>query len=129
MIRRLLIANRGEIAVRIARGARELGVTPLGVYSEADRDALHLEFMADSACIGPADVTASYLNIEALLEAARVLKADAVHPGYGFLSERSEFAKAALDAGLIFVGPSPDAMEAMGSKQRAKALARAIGVP
>ena len=129
MIRRLLIANRGEIAVRIARGARELGVTPLGVYSEADRDALHLEFMADSACIGPADVTASYLNIEALLEAARALKADAVHPGYGFLSERSEFAKAVLDAGLIFVGPSPDAMEAMGSKQRAKALARAIGVP
>ncbi|MBV9737557.1 MAG: acetyl-CoA carboxylase biotin carboxylase subunit [Candidatus Eremiobacteraeota bacterium] len=129
MIRRLLIANRGEIAVRIARGARELGVTPFGVYSEADREALHLEFMADSACIGPADVTASYLNIEALLEAARALKADAVHPGYGFLSERSEFAKAVLDAGLIFVGPSPDAMEAMGSKQRAKALARAIGVP
>ena len=129
MIRRLLIANRGEIAVRIARGARELGVTPFGVYSEADREALHLEFMADSACIGPADVTASYLNIEALLEAARALKADAVHPGYGFLSERSEFAKAVLDAGLIFVGPSPDAMEAMASKQRAKALARAIGVP
>ncbi|MBV8727703.1 MAG: acetyl-CoA carboxylase biotin carboxylase subunit, partial [Candidatus Eremiobacteraeota bacterium] len=98
MIERLLIANRGEIAVRIARGARELGIAPLGVYSEADRGSMHLEFMADSACIGPPAVTSSYLNMCAILEAAQALRADAIHPGYGFLSERSEFARAVVDA-------------------------------
>ena len=129
MIRRLLIANRGEIAVRIARGARELDIEPLGVYSEADRHAMHLELMADSACIGPPAVTDSYLNSTSILEAAKTLRADAVHPGYGFLSERPQFAQAVRDAGLIFVGPSPAAMEAMGSKRRAKALARKNEVP
>ncbi|MBV9403314.1 MAG: acetyl-CoA carboxylase biotin carboxylase subunit, partial [Candidatus Eremiobacteraeota bacterium] len=129
MIRRLLIANRGEIAVRIARGAREMGIEPLGVYSEADRSAMHLDFMAESACIGPAAATESYLNIPSILDAARKLGADAVHPGYGFLSERPQFATAVQEAGLIFVGPSPEAMEAMGSKRRAKALARENGVP
>ncbi|MBV9972050.1 MAG: acetyl-CoA carboxylase biotin carboxylase subunit [Candidatus Eremiobacteraeota bacterium] len=129
MIRRLLVANRGEIAVRIARGAREMGIEPLGVYSEADRSAMHLDFMAESACIGPAAATESYLNIPSILDAARKLGADAVHPGYGFLSERTQFAKAVQEAGLIFVGPSPEAMEAMGSKRRAKALARENGVP
>ncbi|MBV9277870.1 MAG: 3-methylcrotonyl-CoA carboxylase, partial [Candidatus Eremiobacteraeota bacterium] len=129
MIRRLLIANRGEIAVRIARGARELDIEPLGVYSEADRTAMHLDFMTDSACIGPAGVTASYLNSASLLNAAKELRADAVHPGYGFLSERPAFAQAVKDATLVFVGPSPEAMEAMGSKRRAKAIARENDVP
>jgi len=129
VIRRLLIANRGEIAVRIARAARELGMTPLGIYSEADREALHRELMVDSVCIGPPAATSSYLNTGAVLAAAQALKADAIHPGYGFLSERPDFARAVRDAGITFVGPSPEAMAAIGSKRQAKALARANGVP
>lgn len=129
MIRRLLIANRGEIAVRIALGARELGITPLGIYSEADRCALHVQAMAEALCIGPPPAPDSYLNSNAVIEAAKTLKADAVHPGYGFLSERAAFAQAVLDAGLIFVGPPPVAIAAMGSKRDAKALARAHDVP
>src|SRR5689334_20182648 len=105
VIRRLLIANRGEIAVRVARGAREMGVTPVGIYSEADADAYHLQFMDESACVGPAPAAESYLNIPSVIAAAKILRADAVHPGYGFLSERAEFARAVRDAGLTFVGP------------------------
>ena len=129
MIARLLIANRGEIAVRIARGASEMGVTPLGVYSQADADAFHLTAMAESACIGPAPASQSYLNIDAVIAAAKTMRADAVHPGYGFLSERAAFAQAVRDAGLIFVGPSPEAMASMGSKRDAKMLVRENGVP
>ncbi len=129
MIARLLIANRGEIAVRVARGARELGITPLGIYSQADSGAFHLQFVQDAACVGPAPAAQSYLNAEAIVAAAKSLRADAVHPGYGFLSERAEFAQAVADAGLIFVGPSPQAMAAMGSKIEAKQRVRASGVP
>lgn len=129
MIRRLLIANRGEIAVRIARAARALGIVPLGVYSEADASAYHLRFMDDAICIGPAPATESYLRSDALVDAARRLEADALHPGYGFLSERADFARAVRDAGLVFVGPPPEAMEALGSKIEAKRRARAAAVP
>ncbi|MDP9018545.1 MAG: acetyl-CoA carboxylase biotin carboxylase subunit, partial [Candidatus Eremiobacteraeota bacterium] len=129
MIRRLLIANRGEIAVRIARGASEMGITPLGIYSEADADAFHLSVMAESACVGPATASESYLNIDAVIGAAKIMRADAVHPGYGFLSERAAFAQAVADAGLVFVGPSPDAMAAMGSKRDAKQRVRGHDVP
>ncbi len=129
MITRLLIANRGEIAVRIARGAREMGISPVGIYSEADANAYHLQFMDDARCVGPAPATESYLNIDAVLAAAVDLKADAVHPGYGFLSERAAFAKAVTDAGLIFVGPSAEAMAAMGSKIAAKHRVREFDVP
>ena len=129
MIKRLLIANRGEIAVRVARGAREMGITPLGIYSEADSDAYHLQFMDDSACVGPAPAAQSYLNIEAVIAAAKSLRADSVHPGYGFLSERAEFAQAVRDAGLVFVGPSPESMAAMGSKIEAKRRVREFDVP
>ncbi len=129
MISRLLIANRGEIAVRVARGAREMGITPLGIYSEADTDAYHLQFMDEARCIGPAPATESYLNVDAVIAAAIDMKADAVHPGYGFLSERAAFAKAVTDAGLIFVGPSADAMAAMGSKIAAKQRVREFDVP
>lgn len=129
MIRRLLIANRGEIAVRVARGARELGITPVGIYSEADANAYHLRFMDEAACIGPAPATESYLNIGAVIAAAKTLRADAVHPGYGFLSERAEFAQAVREAGLTFVGPSPESMEAMGSKIEAKRRVREFDVP
>ena len=129
MIRRLLVANRGEIAVRVARGAREMGITPLGIYSEADAHAYHLEFMDASVCVGPAPAAQSYLNIGAIVAAAKTLRADAVHPGYGFLSERAEFAQAVRDAGLVFVGPSPDSMAAMGSKIEAKRRVREFDVP
>ncbi|MDQ6931954.1 MAG: acetyl-CoA carboxylase biotin carboxylase subunit [Candidatus Eremiobacteraeota bacterium] len=128
MINRLLIANRGEIAVRVARAAREAGIIPLGIYSQADQHAYHLEFMEDSVCVGPPAASQSYLDIERIIAAARSVSADAVHPGYGFLSERAEFAQAVSDAELVFVGPSPAAMRAMGSKIEAKRLVRASGV-
>ncbi len=129
MIRRLLVANRGEIAVRVARGARELGISPAGIYSEADERAYHLQFMDEAACVGPAPAPESYLNIEAVVAAAKALGADAVHPGYGFLSERAEFAQAVRKAGLTFVGPTPESMAAMGSKIEAKRRVRESGVP
>ena len=129
MIKRLLIANRGEIAVRVARAAREMGIAPLGIYSEADAEAYHLQFMDDARCVGPAEAAQSYLNAEAILAAAIAMKADALHPGYGFLSERAPFARAVRDAGLIFVGPTPEAMAAMGSKIEAKRRVRAFDVP
>jgi 3-methylcrotonyl-CoA carboxylase alpha subunit len=129
MIRRLLVANRGEIAVRVARAAREMGIVPLGIYSEADARAYHLAFVDDARCVGPAPATESYLDIDAVIAAAASMKADAVHPGYGFLSERAVFAKAVRDAGLVFVGPTPEAMAAMGSKIEAKRRVREFDVP
>jgi 3-methylcrotonyl-CoA carboxylase alpha subunit len=129
MIRRLLIANRGEIAIRIARGARECGITPVGVYSDADVDAAFRDALDASLRIGPGPASESYLDGAAILAAARELGADAIHPGYGFLSERAPFAQAVRDAGLIFVGPSPAAIDAMGSKIEAKQRVRAVGVP
>jgi 3-methylcrotonyl-CoA carboxylase alpha subunit len=128
-IKRLLIANRGEIALRIARAARDEGIVPLGVYSEADRNAAFLDAMEEAAPIGPAQAAESYLRSENILAAARTLHADAVHPGYGFLSERPAFAQAVIDAELLFVGPSPVAMLAMGDKSEAKRRARACNVP
>jgi len=128
-VERLLIANRGEIAVRIARTAREMGIAPLGVYSDADAHAYHLEFMDDAARLGPASAAESYLSVERVIAAAKELRADSVHPGYGFLSERASFAAAVRDAGLTFVGPSPEAIAAMGDKAEAKHRARAHDVP
>ncbi|GAC1535280.1 MAG: acetyl-CoA carboxylase biotin carboxylase subunit [Candidatus Velthaea sp.] len=129
MIRRLLIANRGEIAVRIARGAREFGISPVGVYSDADEHALFRDLMDASVRIGPPPAAQSYLDAEAIVAAARTLGADAVHPGYGFLSERAHFAQLVHDAGLVFVGPPPAAIAAMGSKIDAKRRVREHGVP
>jgi 3-methylcrotonyl-CoA carboxylase alpha subunit len=129
VIHRLLIANRGEIAVRVARGARELGISPVGVYSDADEHALFRSVMDESVRIGPASAVESYLAADRILAAARTLGADAVHPGYGFLSERAHFAQAVVDAGLIFVGPTPSAIAAMGSKIDAKRRVREFGVP
>ncbi len=128
-IRRLLIANRGEIAVRVARAAHEMGIAALGVYSQADDEAYHVQFMDDARCIGPAPAAESYLNVGAVIAAAIEMKADAVHPGYGFLSERAAFAQACIDAGLIWVGPPPRAMAAMGSKIDAKHRVRESQVP
>jgi 3-methylcrotonyl-CoA carboxylase alpha subunit len=129
VIRRLLIANRGEIAIRIARGARELGISPAGVYSDADASAAFRDALDASLRIGPGPAPESYLDGAAIVAAAQTLGADAVHPGYGFLSERAPFAQAVIDAGLIFVGPTPAAIDAMGSKSEAKRRVRAAGVP
>lgn len=126
---KILIANRGEIACRIQRTAQALGYRTVAVYSEADADALHVHMADEAVNIGPAPVQQSYLNIPAILEAARLTGADAVHPGYGFLSENPEFAKACLAAGLVFIGPSAHAIELMGSKRLSKIAMLAAGVP
>ncbi len=115
--------------MRVARAAREMGIVALGIYSEADADAYHLQFVDDARCVGPAEAALSYLNGEAIVAAAVAMGADAVHPGYGFLSERAPFAQMVRDAGLIFVGPAPEAMAAMGSKIEAKRRVRAFDVP
>jgi acetyl-CoA carboxylase biotin carboxylase subunit len=128
-IRRVLIANRGEIAVRVQRACAELGMETVAVYSEADRDALHVRMATMARCIGPAPSAESYLRVEALLAVAKETGCDAVHPGYGFLSERAGFAKAVTEAGLVWVGPSAEAIESMGSKTRARQLMTEAGVP
>lgn len=129
MIRRLLVANRGEIAVRIMRTAKEMGIRTVAVYSEADRDAMHVQFADEALPIGPSEPAASYLNIPVILQAAKSSGADAIHPGYGFLSERPVFAEAVEQAGLVFVGPGAAAMTLLGSKIEAKQLAQKAGVP
>lgn len=129
MIKKLLIANRGEIALRIIRAAKELGIKTVAVYSEADRASLHVRFADEAVCIGPPQGKLSYLNIPSLVAAAEVTNADAIHPGYGFLAENATFAEICHDCNITFVGPRPDAIVSMGNKSIAKDTMKAAGVP
>src|SRR5687767_12436547 len=129
MMRSLVIANRGEIACRIIRTARRLGIRTVAVYSDADAKALHVREADESVHIGPSPARESYLVGEKIIAAARLTGAEAIHPGYGFLSENADFAQAVIDAGLIWVGPAPESIGAMGLKDAAKTLMIEAGVP
>ena len=129
MFKRILVANRGEIAVRIIRACRELDIESVAVYSEADREALHVKYADYSYPVGPAPSTESYLRIDRIIDAARKSRADAVHPGYGFLAENAEFAHACAEAGIVFLGPSPEVIKQMGDKVNARALMKKARLP
>jgi len=129
LFRKVLIANRGEIAVRVIRACRELGLRTVAVYSDADRNAMHVRYATEAYHIGPPPPRESYLRIDKILDVAKRSGADAVHPGYGFLSERAEFSQACLDEGIAFIGPTPEAIEIMGDKVAARNAVRAKGVP
>jgi acetyl-CoA carboxylase biotin carboxylase subunit len=128
-IKKLLVANRGEIALRVLRSAREMGLQTVAIYSEADRQALHVRYADEAVCVGPPASAESYLRGDKIIEVCRQLGVDAIHPGYGFLSENAQFARQVQEAGLIFVGPSPEAMELMGSKLAAKQAVSKYGIP
>ena len=127
--KRVLIANRGEIAVRIIRACRELGIESIAVYSDVDSDSMHVRLSDESVCIGPGPARDSYLNIPAILSAAKITGADAIHPGYGFLAENERFAELVEKSGFIFVGPSASAIASMGNKIEARRLMQEAGVP
>jgi acetyl-CoA carboxylase biotin carboxylase subunit len=129
MFKKILIANRGEIALRVISACRELGIRTVAIYSEADRDALHVRYADEDVCVGPFPSAASYLNISAIVSAAEITEADAIHPGYGFLSENAYFAEILQDCHITFIGPSPDAIRKMGDKSLARRTVAAAGVP
>ena len=129
MFKKILIANRGEIALRIIRTCKELGIKTVAVYSEADRYSLHVRFADEAVCIGPGPSKESYLNIPRIIAAAEITNAEAIHPGYGFLAENAMFAEICESSGIKFIGPTPDAIEAMGDKALAKETMRKAGVP
>jgi acetyl-CoA carboxylase biotin carboxylase subunit len=129
VFRKILIANRGEIAVRVIRACKELGVQSVAVYSEADRDALHVQLADEAVCIGAPPSTESYLNIPHILMAAQITESEAIHPGYGYLSERASFAEACAAQGIKFIGPPPEAIRQMGDKSLARAIAHRAGAP
>jgi acetyl-CoA carboxylase biotin carboxylase subunit len=126
---KVLIANRGEIALRVIRACRELGLKTVAVYSEADRDALHVRFADEDICIGPPAASQSYLDLKRIIAAAEVTNAGAIHPGYGFLAENADFAEVCESCGITFIGPTPLQIRSMGDKASAKALMKKAGVP
>src|SRR5436309_1830620 len=129
MFQKILIANRGEIAVRIIRASRDLNISPVAIFSEVDAGSLHVCLADEAYCVGPAASSESYLNITTIIDVAKKSGAEAIHPGYGFLAENAEFAHAVSEAGLIFIGPSAEAMQVMGSKTSARRAAIAAGAP
>ena len=129
MFDKVLIANRGEIAVRIIRACREMGIKTVAIYSEADRDALHTMLADEAICIGPAPSSQSYLNMERILAACVVMKADAIHPGFGFLSENTRFAELCEKCNISFIGPSGEIIHRMGNKSEARRTMMEAGVP
>src|SRR5215213_11220366 len=129
MFKKVLIANRGEIAVRIICACKELGIRTVAVYSEADRNSLHVRFADEAICIGPAKSTRSYLDIPSVISAAEITNVDAIHPGYGFLSENADFAEVCEASRITFVGPKPEVIRTMGLKQLARESMKAAGVP
>ena len=129
MIKKILVANRGEIAIRVMRSCREMEITSIAIFSEADRTAKHVLYADEAYCVGPAASKESYLNIEKIIEVAKANHADAIHPGYGFLSENAAFARRCQEEGIIFIGPSAETMEAMGDKISARKHMIAAGVP
>src|SRR6201996_8445938 len=129
MFSKILIANRGEIAIRVIRACQELGIASVAVYSEIDRDAIHVQRADEAFLLGPGPATESYLNVEKILEVIEQCGAQAVHPGYGFLAENANFARRLEEAGITFIGPPASAIEAMGSKTRARELMQEAGVP
>ncbi len=129
MFGKILIANRGEIALRILRACRELGIRTVAVHSEADTEAKYVKLADESVCIGPAPSGQSYLNIPAIISAAEVTDAEAIHPGYGFLSENADFAERVERSGFVFIGPRPETITLMGDKVSAKDAMKAAGVP
>ncbi|MDZ4802385.1 MAG: acetyl-CoA carboxylase biotin carboxylase subunit [Bryobacteraceae bacterium] len=129
MFSKILIANRGEIALRVICACRDLGIRTVAVYSEADRNGLHVRFADEAVCIGPARSSRSYLDIASVISAAEITNVDAIHPGYGFLSENAEFAEVCEQSGITFIGPTPEVIRDMGLKQRARALMKKAGIP
>lgn len=129
LFKKILIANRGEIAVRIIRACRELGIKTVAVYSEADKESLHVKLADEAICIGPANAVQSYLNITAILSAADITDAEAIHPGYGFLSENAQFAEACISSGIHFIGPTPENIRVGGDKAKARQILKRKGVP
>ncbi len=129
MFKKILIANRGEIALRVIRTAREMGIKTVAVYSTADRESLHVRFADEAVCIGPPPSKESYLNMPRIIAAAEITNADAIHPGYGFLSENAKFSKLCQQHGIKFIGATPEQIEAMGDKATAKATMIKAGVP
>ena len=129
MLKKVLVANRGEIAVRIIRACREMGIRTVAIYSEADEKAMHTKLADEAICIGPANSFKSYLNIKNIIEAACITHADSIHPGFGFLSENSKFAKICEESGIKFIGPSSEVIDLMGNKSNAKKLMKSAGVP
>ena len=129
MFKKILIANRGEIALRVIRTCKEMDISTVAVYSSADEDSLHVKFADEAVCIGPPSSTLSYLNMPNIIAAAEITNADAIHPGYGFLSENATFSEMCRDHGIKFIGASPEMIEGMGDKSNAKATMIAAGVP